>query len=139
MCIYYLKFSILDCVETGTFLLQQKKRKRLKCVAHLSLVHLYHGSQCAFLFFMSEQNIKFLQKVIKIIICLELCAVHCELDLYGVYVISVSLDQHDKPTTVGTEILSTILKFVAASFLWALRFPPLLHRFNGSADKTKLK
>ena len=31
------------------------------------------------------------------------------------------------------------LKLVARGFLWVLRFPPLLHRFNGSANKIKLK
>ena len=34
---------------------------------------------------------------------------------------------------------STILKLVARGFLRVLRFPPLLHRFNGSANKIKLK
>ena len=31
------------------------------------------------------------------------------------------------------------LKLVARGFLRVLRFPPLLHRFNGSANKIKLK
>ena len=29
------------------------------------------------------------------------------------------------------------LKLVTRGFLWVLQFPPLLHRFNGSADKNK--
>ena len=31
------------------------------------------------------------------------------------------------------------LKLVARGFLWVLRFPPLLHPFNGSANTIKLK
>ena len=31
------------------------------------------------------------------------------------------------------------LKLIVRGFLWVLRFPPLLHRFNGSASKIKLK
>ena len=31
------------------------------------------------------------------------------------------------------------LKLVARGFLWVLRFPPILHQFNGSADKIKFK
>ena len=31
------------------------------------------------------------------------------------------------------------LKLVARGFLRVLRFPPLLHQFNGSANKIKLK
>ena len=31
------------------------------------------------------------------------------------------------------------LKLAARGFLWVLQFPPLLHRFNGSDNKVKLK
>ena len=39
----------------------------------------------------------------------------------------------------GIVFMWHFLKLVARGFLRVLRFPPLLHRFNGSANKIKLK
>ena len=36
-------------------------------------------------------------------------------------------------------VVVMFLKLVARGFLRVLRFPPLLHRFNGSANKIKIK
>ena len=36
-------------------------------------------------------------------------------------------------------VCDIFLKLVARGFLWVLGFPPLLHRFNDSANKIKLK
>ena len=40
---------------------------------------------------------------------------------------------------IAMTISIIFLKLVARGFLPVLRFPPLFHRFNGSANKIKLK
>ena len=51
----------------------------------------------------------------------------------------LSLGDVNTAKGLGGELLWLLLKLVVRGFLRVLRFPPLLHRFIDSANKTRLK